>query len=103
MTDSIIAFPLMQRIRNEETALQRVVITLITDGRAFGDVRSRIYELVQHALDENPERTEQHILSSGVDPQPYVTARLQGLVIEHLVQLDQWSTNPVISEVRTSE
>jgi serine protease AprX len=101
MVDSIIAFPLMQRIRNDETALQRVVITLITNGRSFGEARTQIYELVQHALEENPERTEQHILSSGLDPQPYVTARLQGRVIERLVQLDQMNPTRVISEVRT--
>ena len=104
MATSIIAFPLMQRIHNDETALQRVIITLITEGRAFGDVRTQIYELVQHALDENRERTEQHILSSGIDPEPYVKARLQGLVIERLVQLDQEKKlypNSIISEIRT--
>jgi len=104
MATSTIAFPLMQRIRNDETALQRVIITLITEGQAFGDVRTQIYELVQHALDENRERTEQHILSSGIDPEPYVKARLQGLVIERLVQLDQEKNlypNSIISEIRT--
>jgi hypothetical protein len=102
MTDSVIAFPLMQRIRHDETALQNVVIILATNGRSFGDLRSRIYELVQHTLEEIPERTDQHIISSGVDPQPYVTARLQGRVIERLVQLDQSDpTGPVIAEVRT--
>ena len=102
MMEPIIAFPLMQRIRNDETALQRVVITLASDGRSFGELRSQVYELVYRALEENLERTEQHIISSGVDPQPYVTARLQGQVIERLVQLDQTSSGPpVILEVRT--
>ena len=104
MDDPIIAFPLMQRIRNDETALQRVVITLATNGRSFGEARSEIYELVQQALGENPERTEQYIISSGVEPQPYITARLQGRIIERLVQLDRTpakNTPPVILEVRT--
>lgn len=104
MAEPIIAFPLMQRIRNDETALQRVVITLATDGRSFGELRSQIYELVQRALQENSDRTEQHIISGGVDPQPYVTARLQGQVIERLVELDQerlGGSSPLIVEVRT--
>ena len=104
MAEPVIAFPLMQRIRNDATALQRVFITLASDGRSFGELRSQIYELVQHALDENPERSEQSIISSGVDPEPHVTARLQGQIIRRLVQLDQArfrDTNPVIVEVRT--
>jgi serine protease AprX len=104
MANPIIAFPLMQRIRNDGTALQRVLVTLATDGRSFGEVRSQIYELLRRVLEENPERTEQYIISSGVDPQPYVTARLQGQVIERLVQLDQThflDEKPIILEVRT--
>jgi subtilisin family serine protease len=99
----IIAFPLEQRIRNDATALQRVIITLATNW-SFGEARSRVYDLVKQALEENPERTEQYIISSGVDPQPYVTARLQGQVIERLVQLDQGASsdaNRVIAEIRT--
>ena len=104
MAEPIIAFPLLQHIRNDATALQRVIITLATDRRSFGEARSQIYELVERALEENPERTEQHIISSGVDPQPYVTAQLQGWIIERLVQLDRElfrDSSPVIVEVRT--
>jgi serine protease AprX len=104
MATSIIAFPLTQRIGNDETALQRVIITLKTEGRPFGEVRTQLYALVHHVLDEDPGRTEQHILSNGIDPQPYVKARLQGLVIKRLVQLDQERKlypNSIISEIRT--
>jgi subtilisin family serine protease len=104
MATSIIAFPLMQRISNDETALQRVIITLKTDGRPFGEVRTQFYKLVHHVLEENPERTEQHILSTGIDPQPYAKARLQGRVIKRLVELDQEKKlypTSIIAEIRT--
>jgi serine protease AprX len=99
----IIAFPLAQRIRNDATALQRVILTLQTN-RPFGEARSRVSELIKHAMEDNADHTEQYIISSGVDPQPYVTARLQGQVIERLVQLDQQAlsdSDRVIVEVRT--
>jgi serine protease AprX len=104
MAEPIIAFPLMQRITNDKTAMQRVLITLASDGRPFGELRSQVYELMQQALEENQERAEQYIVSSGVDPLPYVTARLQGQIIERMVELDNLKFRniaPVIVEIRT--
>src|SRR6267378_509097 len=104
MATSIIPFPLMQRINNDETALQRVIITLNTGGHPFGELRTQLYKLVHQVLEKDPERTEQHILSSGIDPQPYVKARLRGRVIKELVRLDQdrkLYPNSIIAEIST--
>src|SRR5579859_2063464 len=43
MAEPIIAFPLAQRIKNDRTALQRVFITLASDGRLFAGTKDVLF------------------------------------------------------------
>jgi subtilisin family serine protease len=99
--ESIIAEPLLKRIRTDDDALYRVLIELNVSKTTAGGAYSRLAALVEDAL-KNADRTEQHLLSRG--PHGQVRARLQGKVIRAIVAADQASPDPpgpVILSVRS--
>jgi subtilisin family serine protease len=100
--ETIVTAPLRRRIANDDKALYRVVIEVNIKRIPVGAAFARVRALVEQAL-ENSERSEQHILSTGDDVHPLVTARLQGRVVLAVVTRDLETSDPpgpVISCVR---
>jgi subtilisin family serine protease len=94
---------LRRRVDGDPNALQRVVIVVNTQSTSLGAAFDQVAALVKKVLEE-ADRTEQHILSLGDDMHPYVTARLQGKVLQTLVALDAGvapPSGPVISVIRS--
>jgi serine protease AprX len=103
--ENIIAKALRKRIDNDPTGLHRVVIDIDTSEVTLAKAYERVRDLIERARAEQSEksgdRTEQHIFSSEADGRPYITARLQGKVIQGIVALDQERPpGPLISSVR---
>jgi subtilisin family serine protease len=93
---------LVRRIERDPEALHRVAIVVSTQKVPLGAAFTQVDVLVKQVLDD-PDRTEQHVLSLGDDMHPYVVARLQGKVIRSLADLDDRAPEPpgpVISVIR---
>ena len=100
--ETIIAPQLIRRIQRDGSALYQVAIDVKTENASLGAAYDRVTALLKQAL-ENPDRTEQHLLSVGDDTHPYISARLEGKVILALAALDAASSQPpgpVISGIR---
>jgi serine protease AprX len=100
--ETIVTGPLLRRIQRDDNALFRIVIEVDTTKAPLGMAYTRVNTLVKQLL-EDATRTEQHILATGDDSHPWLTARLEGKVILALVTLDRENTDPpgpVISGIR---
>lgn len=103
MSDSvvnIVAGTLLKLIQKDDLALYRVAIDLDTTTVTLAAANRRIAEMVKQLL-EHADRSEQHVLSNADDMHPFVTARLQGKIIQELVTLDQNNDPRLITQVRS--